>query len=230
MAMESTSQTDDAAIPQADREPDRLAQPVDDEQPPRLPFPVVGIGASAGGLEAFSEFLKAMRPDGGMAFILVQHLPPDRQSQMAEILARHTAMPVAQVEDGMVVEPDHVYVIRPGPRPDDPGGPAAPRAAARHAAARQPADRRLLPQPGRGAARAGRLRRDERHGLQRHRRGASGQGRRRAVYRPGPGDGAVPGHAEAPDRRWLRRLRPAPGRHPRGAAGLRGARVRPGRA
>src|SRR5579871_6436075 len=114
MAAQNTPQTDDAASPPADREPDRLAQPVDDEQPPRLPFPVVGIGASAGGLEAVSEFLRAMRPDCGMAFVVVQHLPPDRESQMAEILARHTAMPVAQVEDGMEVEPDHVYVIRPG--------------------------------------------------------------------------------------------------------------------
>ncbi len=114
MATENTPPTDDAGSPQAHREPDRLAQPVDDEQPPRLPFPVVGIGASAGGLEAVSEFLRAMRPDAGMAFVLVQHLPPDRESQMAEILARHTAMPVAQVEEGMAVEPDHVYVIRPG--------------------------------------------------------------------------------------------------------------------
>ncbi len=114
MATANTPPTDDAGSPHAERQPDRLAQPVDDEQPPRLPFPVVGIGASAGGLEAVSEFLKAMRPDGGMAFVLVQHLPPDRESQMAEILARHTAMPVAQVEDGMAVEPDHLYVIRPG--------------------------------------------------------------------------------------------------------------------
>ena len=114
MGTEHTPQTDDTGSPHADQEPDRLAQPVDAEQAPRLPFPVVGIGASAGGLEAVSEFLEAMRPDSGMAFVLVQHLPPDRESQMAEILARHTAMPVAQVEDGMDVEPNHVYVIRPG--------------------------------------------------------------------------------------------------------------------
>jgi two-component system, chemotaxis family, CheB/CheR fusion protein len=114
MNRETTAPSDDVGSPQPDREPDRLAQPVDDEQPPRLPFPVVGIGASAGGLESVSDFLQAMRPDSGMAFVLVQHLPPDRESQMAEILARHTAMPVAQVEDGTAVEPNHVYVIRPG--------------------------------------------------------------------------------------------------------------------
>src|SRR3712207_587953 len=104
----------DEIPPTPEEQPDRQAQPVDAEQPPRLPFPVVGIGASAGGLEAFSEFLDAMRPDGGMAFVLVQHLPPDRESLLAEILGRRTAMPVRQVEDGMAVEPDHVYVIRPG--------------------------------------------------------------------------------------------------------------------
>ncbi len=95
-------------------QPDRLAQPVDAEQPPRLPFPVVGVGASAGGLEAFGEFLDAMRPDAGMAFVFVLHLPPDVESHLADILGRRTAMPVRQVEDGMPVEPDHVYVIRPG--------------------------------------------------------------------------------------------------------------------
>src|SRR5687768_980234 len=93
---------------------DRMAMPVDDEQPPRLPFAVVGIGASAGGLEAFTEFLTAMRPDSGMAFVFIQHLPPERESMMAEILSKRTRMPVHQVEDGMEVRPDHLYVIRPG--------------------------------------------------------------------------------------------------------------------
>ena len=93
---------DDPTGPQPDAEPDRLAQPVDTEQPPRLAFPIVAIGASAGGLEAYSEFLAAMRPDGGMAFVLIQHLPPDRESLIAEILARKTTMPVRQVEEGMV--------------------------------------------------------------------------------------------------------------------------------
>ncbi|QEG27869.1 Oxygen sensor histidine kinase NreB [Gemmata obscuriglobus] len=97
-----------------DAEQDRLAQPVDAEQPPRLPFPVVGVGASAGGLEAFSAFLAAMPPDAGMAFVFILHLPPDHNSLLADILARRTAMPVHQVEDGLAVEPDHVYVTRPG--------------------------------------------------------------------------------------------------------------------
>ncbi|MHC5541472.1 chemotaxis protein CheB, partial [Singulisphaera rosea] len=100
----------------AEQPPDRQVQPVDAEQPPRLPFLVVGIGASAGGVEAVSEFLDAMRPDSGMAFVLVQHLPPDHESFMVEILHRRTAMAVLQIEDGMAIEPDCFYVIRPGHR------------------------------------------------------------------------------------------------------------------
>lgn len=99
---------------QHEEELDRRAQPVSFEQPPRLPFPVVGIGASAGGLEAFTAFFKAMPPDSGMAFVLIQHLPPDRESLVAEILQRQTAMPVSQVEEGIAIEVNHVYVIRPG--------------------------------------------------------------------------------------------------------------------
>lgn len=84
------------------------------EQPPRLGFPVVGVGASAGGLEAFTSLFGAMPADSGMAFVLIQHLPPDGESMLSELLQRTTSMPVQQVEDGMLVEPDHVYVIRPG--------------------------------------------------------------------------------------------------------------------
>jgi two-component system CheB/CheR fusion protein len=93
---------------------DRQAQAVDHEEAPRLPFPVVGMGGSAGGLEAFIEFFDVMPADPGIAFVLVQHLPPDRESMVADILSKHTRMPVLQIEDGMDVEPSHVYVIRPG--------------------------------------------------------------------------------------------------------------------
>jgi two-component system, chemotaxis family, CheB/CheR fusion protein len=77
------------------------------------PFPVVGIGASAGGLEAASLLFKELSPHLGMAFVLVLHLDPARESAVAEILARVTSMPVVQVKEGMRVEPDHVYVIPP---------------------------------------------------------------------------------------------------------------------
>ena len=103
-----------ASGPQPTEQHDRQAQPVDHEEPPKLAFPVVGIGASAGGLEAAMEFLSAMRAESGIAFVLVQHLPPDRESMMVEILSAKTAMAVLHVEEGMAVEPDHLYVIRPG--------------------------------------------------------------------------------------------------------------------
>jgi two-component system, chemotaxis family, CheB/CheR fusion protein len=77
------------------------------------PFPIVAIGASAGGLEAFSELLKALPGNTGMAYIYVQHLDPKHKSMLSEILSKSTAMPIGEVEDGMVVEPDHVYVKPP---------------------------------------------------------------------------------------------------------------------
>ena len=74
---------------------------------------VVGIGASAGGLEAFKRFLEAMPADTGLAFVLVPHLDPSHESLMVELLARCTPMPVCEAQEGMAVEPDRVYVIPP---------------------------------------------------------------------------------------------------------------------
>jgi len=88
--------------------------PADSTSRARCPFPVVGIGASAGGIDALKAFFAATTPDSGMAYIVIQHLPPEHPSLMAEILGRCTSMPVAQIEPGMSVAPDHVYVIRPG--------------------------------------------------------------------------------------------------------------------
>ena len=76
-------------------------------------FPVVGIGASAGGLEAFTSLLKALSPNLGMAFVFVPHLDPSRESAFTQILPRSTSMPVIQVTDGMEVERNRVYVIPP---------------------------------------------------------------------------------------------------------------------
>jgi len=78
------------------------------------PFMVVGIGASAGGLEACRELIDTLPPDHGMAFIVVQHLEPTHKSMMADLLAPHTSMPVQEAIDGMPVEPDHLYIIPPG--------------------------------------------------------------------------------------------------------------------
>jgi two-component system, chemotaxis family, CheB/CheR fusion protein len=77
------------------------------------PFPVVGIAASAGGLEAFTELIGHLPTDTGMAFVLIQHLSPDHESLLSAILGRVTAMPVRQVQDQMPVEPNSVYVIPP---------------------------------------------------------------------------------------------------------------------
>jgi two-component system CheB/CheR fusion protein len=75
--------------------------------------PIVGIGASAGGLEAFEQFFRACPADSGMAFVLVQHLDPVHDSLLTEILQHVTAMPVTQALDQLAVEPNHVYVIPP---------------------------------------------------------------------------------------------------------------------
>jgi two-component system, chemotaxis family, CheB/CheR fusion protein len=86
------------------------------QQQPELPplhGLVVGIGASAGGLEAFTTFFSHMPADSGMAFVLVQHLDPEHLSLLPELLAPHTQMPVRPVVDRMPVAPDHVYLIPP---------------------------------------------------------------------------------------------------------------------
>jgi two-component system CheB/CheR fusion protein len=77
-------------------------------------FPVVGIGASAGGLDACQKLVDALPAASGMAFILVQHLDPTHQSMMVDLLANHTAMRVQQAVDGMPIERDSIYVIPPG--------------------------------------------------------------------------------------------------------------------
>ena len=74
---------------------------------------VVGLGASAGGLDAFKTFFALMPPDSGMSFILVQHLDPDRDSSLVSIVGGYTAMPVFQARAGTKVEPDHVYIAPP---------------------------------------------------------------------------------------------------------------------
>ncbi|MDD1609558.1 MAG: hypothetical protein LUO95_02810 [Methylococcaceae bacterium] len=77
------------------------------------PFPIVGIGTSAGGLEAFEKFFHHAPADSGMAFVLVPHLDPCHASLLADILQRVTAMPVIEALDQIPVEPNHVYIIPP---------------------------------------------------------------------------------------------------------------------
>ena len=95
--------------------PDHLARrkPKSKTNQQRDSFPIVGIGASAGGLEAFTAFLKALSPNPGMALIMVPHLDPSRESAFTQILARATSIPVLEAQNGMPVRPDHVYIIPP---------------------------------------------------------------------------------------------------------------------
>jgi len=95
---------------------------VADKNPPSVPpakavvparFPIVGLGASAGGLEAFEQFFHSVTPDSGMAFVLVSHLDPSHASILTEILQRCTSITVVEAQDQMKVEPNFVYVIPP---------------------------------------------------------------------------------------------------------------------
>jgi two-component system CheB/CheR fusion protein len=88
------------------------ASTVTQESP--LSFNIVGIGASAGGIEALSQLLQALPVDTGMAFVIVQHLDPSHSSMLAEILGRRTSMAVVECADMTPIETNHVYVIPPG--------------------------------------------------------------------------------------------------------------------
>ena len=111
MALKKQSKSEKVAgvVDSIEKEP----PPPDGQVPPF--FPIVGIGASAGGLAAFEAFFSAMPvgADSGMAFVLVQHLAPDHKSILTELLKRYTQMPVFEVEDGMKVLPNNVYIIPP---------------------------------------------------------------------------------------------------------------------
>src|ERR1041385_3255285 len=94
--------------------------------------PVVGIGASAGGPDAFLDLVSALPAETGLAFVLIQHLDPRRDSLLVDILAGATAIPVQEVVDGMRIERDHIYVIPPDAEMTVQGGvlrlmPRAPR-------------------------------------------------------------------------------------------------------
>lgn len=95
-------------LPSVEKPPVEL--PVNSDQKEQ---PIVGIGASAGGLEAFEHFFHLFPVDSGIAFILVPHLDPDHASMLADILGRVTKMPVTEAHDEMKVKPDHVYIIPP---------------------------------------------------------------------------------------------------------------------
>jgi two-component system CheB/CheR fusion protein len=94
---------------------DPTAEPAMTEKAPESDpnFPVVAVGASAGGLEAFTGLLQGLPADTGMAFVFIQHLAPSHESMLAQLLSRQTAMPVNEVKDGTILSPNQVYVIPP---------------------------------------------------------------------------------------------------------------------
>ncbi|MCA9120437.1 MAG: PAS domain S-box protein [Planctomycetaceae bacterium] len=98
--VESPASTDEASVSR-------------DECSAAVSFPIVGIGASAGGLEAFTQLLKALPLDTGMGFVLVQHLDPEHESALTQILSRATSLPVCDVTNNQLVEPNCVYIIPP---------------------------------------------------------------------------------------------------------------------
>ena len=77
-------------------------------------FPVVALGASAGGLEAFTQFLTALTHESGIAYVLVQHLDPSHPSSLVELLNRVSPIPIVEATEGMPVKPNHAYIIPPG--------------------------------------------------------------------------------------------------------------------
>ena len=113
----ATSETSDRKhVPATGSEDDRIPSIQESEEEDTLqvaPLPVVGIGASAGGLEAFTQLLQHLPADTGMAFVFIQHLAPQHPSMLASLLSRTTAMPVMEVQHGTPVQPNHVYVIPP---------------------------------------------------------------------------------------------------------------------
>ncbi len=105
--------------PDDEPSPDPISDPKTGEKSRRSPktphqtFPVVAIGASAGGLEAFTNLLQHLPADTGMAFVVIQHLAPRHESVLTQLLSRETVMPVHQIEDGASLSPNQIYVIPP---------------------------------------------------------------------------------------------------------------------
>ena len=92
--------------------PDPTGSTIHDAGPPERPY-LVGLGASAGGIEALKEFFRAVPADSGAAYVVILHLSPDHDSQLAEVLSRTAAIPVTQVIERVIIEADHAYVVPP---------------------------------------------------------------------------------------------------------------------
>src|SRR5262249_26105955 len=105
----------DHTIAMADKPgPEPAKTPDQSREGPARKMTVVGIGASAGGLDALKQFFSVMPADTGLAFVVVVHLAPQRESHLAELLQPRAKMPVQQVTDTAELKPNRVYVIPPG--------------------------------------------------------------------------------------------------------------------
>ena len=111
---EDKTSGEDALTPGLETGSEHNGSPETHDEEAAMEFPIVGIGASAGGLAALSSFFDALPPQSGLAVVIVQHLSPDHESQLAQILQNHTFMHVSQIDDTPEVQPGHVYVIPPG--------------------------------------------------------------------------------------------------------------------
>jgi two-component system CheB/CheR fusion protein len=76
-------------------------------------YPIVAIGASAGGIEAITELLKHLPADTGMAYVYIQHMDPDHESMLPSIIGRATRMPVQEAKEALRIKPDNLYIIPP---------------------------------------------------------------------------------------------------------------------
>ena len=209
---------------------------VEDGGGPSLPsgpggaaFPIVGVGASAGGLDAFTQLLKHLPADSGMAFVLIQHLDPTHASFLRDALAKATPMTVSEAEDGTAVEPNHVYVIPPDADISINARPADARVAGARRSTVAPVRRRLPPLARRGPRQPRDRRRAFGKRFRRHGGLAGHQGGERHHARAGSGVGEVRRDAAQRGQRRRRRRRAGDPR-PRPRAGapepppLRGSR------
>ncbi|MGZ4916776.1 MAG: chemotaxis protein CheB, partial [Halobacteriota archaeon] len=118
----------------------RATRPKREEPSSRQAFPIVGVGASAGGLEAFEQFFLHLPPDTGMAFIVIQHLDPTGDSLLPDLLRRYTHMEVVEARYGVEVQPNVVYVIPPNRDLSIEGGTLSVQEAHRQRGIRMPID------------------------------------------------------------------------------------------
>jgi hypothetical protein len=206
--MESMPKRSDglSSIDEEDRRPSRRMG--------RLDFPVVGIGAFAGGLEAIELFLAKALPEAGLAYVIVQHLDPNHPSLLSELISHKTSMRVREVEDRTVVEPNCVYTIPPNKdfsilhgvlHTFDLASPSRP----------AHADRPLLPLPGGGSLGIGDRRYTLGRGLRRDAGTPGHQGARGARAGSGAFELEIRRYASKRDRHRPRRYRGAPRGTPR---------------